>query len=187
MLYFKLSFLQGFRSAFINSVFSFFCCNCSSESRSKSRIQTVRECSLQIVIIIIIIIIITIIIAKAIYLTNRLQFSMVYTLRGCMFTWHWGNFRPEASSLRFPLMVLHLFTWYHHAGTSHSSVSSPRLLQHGENFTPVQNLPTVSSKRETTTCRGVKSVCRWTGTGSACLMFAILNHTYFIHMKCTLK
>ena len=45
-LYFKLSFLEGFRSAFINSVFSFFCCNCSSESRSKSRIQTVRECSL---------------------------------------------------------------------------------------------------------------------------------------------
>ena len=104
-----------------------------------------------------------------------------------MFTWHWGNFRPEASSLWFPLMALHLFTWYHHAGTSHSSVSSPRSLQHGENFTPVQNLPTVSSKRETTTCCGVKSVCRWTGTGSACLMFAILNHTYFIHMKCTLK
>ena len=46
LLFFKLSFLEGFRSAFINSVFSFFCCNCSSESRSKRRIQTVRECSL---------------------------------------------------------------------------------------------------------------------------------------------
>ena len=46
-LYFKLSFLEGFRSPFINSVFSFFCCNCSSESRRKSRIQTVRECFLQ--------------------------------------------------------------------------------------------------------------------------------------------
>ena len=47
LLYFKLSSLEGFRSAFINSVFSFFCCNCSSESRSKSQIQTVRECFLQ--------------------------------------------------------------------------------------------------------------------------------------------
>ena len=37
LLCFKLSFLEGFRSSFINSVFSFFCCN-SSESRSKSRI-----------------------------------------------------------------------------------------------------------------------------------------------------
>ena len=45
LLYFKLSFLEGFRSAFLNSVFSFFFCycNCSSESRSKSPIQTVRE------------------------------------------------------------------------------------------------------------------------------------------------
>ena len=38
LLCFKLSFLEGFRSSFINSVFSCFCCNCSSESRSKSRI-----------------------------------------------------------------------------------------------------------------------------------------------------
>ena len=106
---------------------------------------------------------------------------MVYTLRGCMFTWRWGNFRPEASSLRFPLMVLHLFTWYHHAGTSHFSVRSPWLLQYGENFTLVQNLATVSSKRETTTRCGVKSVCRWTRTGSACLMFAILNHIFYSH------
>ena len=32
--------------------------------------------------------------------------------------------------------------------------------------------------KEPTTCVGVKSVCGWTGTGSACVMFAILKHTY---------
>ena len=31
-----------------------------------------------------------------------------------VFTWHRGDFRPGASSLRFPLMALYLFTWYHH-------------------------------------------------------------------------
>ena len=31
-----------------------------------------------------------------------------------MFTWHRGDFHPGASSLRFPLMALYLFTWYHH-------------------------------------------------------------------------
>ena len=40
-----------------------------------------------------------------------------------------GDFRPGASSLRFPLKALHLFTWYHHkmsyAGVSHPGVSSP--------------------------------------------------------------
>ena len=51
------------------------------------------------------------------------------------------------------------------------------VLAPGENFTPVQNLAAVSCKRETTTRFGVKSVCRKTGTGSACVMFAILNHT----------
>ena len=33
------------------------------------------------------------------------------------------------------------------------------------------------SKCKTTTHFGVKSVCRWTGMGSACEMIAILNHT----------
>ena len=32
-------------------------------------------------------------------------------------------------------------------------------------------------KCKTTTHVGVKSVCRWTGMGSACTMIAILNHT----------
>ena len=41
----------------------------------------------------------------------------------------------------------------------------------------VRNLATVSCKRETTTRFGVKSIYRSTGTGSACVMFAILNHT----------
>ena len=64
-----------------------------------------------------------------------------------------------------------------HAGATHPSVSSLRLLYRGENFTPVRNLATVSCKRETTTRLGVKSVCRWTGSGSECVVFAILNHT----------
>ena len=44
-------------------------------------------------------------------------------------------------------------------------------------------------KCKTTTHIGVKSVCRWTGMGSACKMIAILNHTciYFINMKCIFK
>ena len=29
-----------------------------------------------------------------------------------LFTWHRGDFRAGVSSLRFPLMALHLFTWY---------------------------------------------------------------------------
>ena len=69
-----------------------------------------------------------------------------------VFTWHRGDFRPGASSLRFPLMALYLFTWYHHkVGASHPGVSAPRFLYRGENFTPVWNLAAVSCKRETTT------------------------------------
>ena len=64
-----------------------------------------------------------------------------------------------------------------HTGARHPSVSSPRLLYLGENFTPVRDFATVSCKRETTTHFGVKSICRWTGTGSACVIFAILNRT----------
>ena len=56
-------------------------------------------------------------------------------------------------------------------------VSSPLFLYRGENFTPVRNLATVSCKRETTTRFGVKSVCRQTKTGSACIMSPILNQT----------
>ena len=67
-----------------------------------------------------------------------------------------------------------------HASTSHPGVSSPQLLHQGENFTLVGNLATVSCKRETTRDFGGKSVCWWTGMGSACLMVAILNHTYIL-------
>ena len=97
-----------------------------------------------------------------------------------VFSWHRGDFRAGARSLRFPLMAQHLFTWYRHKmlslASSHPGVSSPRLLYRGENFTPVLNLATVSCKSETTRRFGVKSVCWWTGKGSACVMFAILNH-----------
>ena len=48
LLYFKLFFGRfSVRVSLIQYYFPFFCCNCFSESRSKSRIQTVRECSLQ--------------------------------------------------------------------------------------------------------------------------------------------
>ena len=77
-------------------------------------------------------------------------------------------------------------TWYHHKMSCQRE--SPRLLYRGENFTPVRNLATVSCKRETTTLFGVKLVCGKTGTGSAWVTFAILNHAcIFINMKCTFK
>ena len=96
-------------------------------------------------------------------------------------TWHRDDFRAGASSLRFPLMALYLFTWYHHKMSCRCE--SPR-----RKFTPVtvpeleihsvQNFATVSCKHQTTTCFGVKSVCRWTGSaGSAYVIFAILNRT----------
>ena len=97
--------------------------------------------------------------------------------RGCFYckgviTWHQGDFRACASSLRFPLMALYLFTRYHH------NMSCRRKLPWREFIpeTPVR-IATLSCKRETTTRFGVKSVCRWTGTGSAYVRFAILNRT----------
>ena len=90
-------------------------------------------------------------IIKSILRRTRVQ------LRGC---WH----DTGASSLRFPLMALVI--WLHdtttkcRAGASHPGVSPPRLLYRGEKFTSVRNLVSVSCKRETTTCFGVKSVCR---------------------------
>ena len=48
-----------------------------------------------------------------------------------VFTWHRGDFRAGASSLRFPLRALYLLSWYHHktkrhAGASYPGVSSSR-------------------------------------------------------------
>ena len=91
-----------------------------------------------------------------------------------------ATFAPErvhSGSLSWPYICLHDTTTKCHAGASHPGVSSPRLLYRGENFTPVRNRATVSCKRETTTRFGVTSVSRETGTGSACVMFANLNHT----------
>ena len=100
-------------------------------------------------------------------------------VRGCLHD-PGATFAPErvhSGSLSWLYICLHDTTTKCHAGASHPGVSSPRLLYRGENFTPVRNLATVSSKRETTTRFGVNSVCRWPGTGSACVMFAILNRT----------
>ena len=85
--------------------------------------------------------------------------------------------RVHSCSLSWLYICLHDTTTKPHAGASHPGVSSPRLLYRSENFTPVRNLATVSSKRETNTRFGVNSICRWPGTGSACVMFAILNRT----------
>ena len=74
-----------------------------------------------------------------------------------VFTWRRG------SSLRFPLMALYSFTWYHHkchAGANRPGVSSPRLSHRGENFTPVGDFATVSCKREKSIRSGGESVCR---------------------------
>ena len=85
--------------------------------------------------------------------------------------------RVHSGSLSWLYICLHDTTTKFHAGASHPGVSSPLFLYQGENFTSVRNLATVSCKRETTTRFGVKSVCRQTGTGSACAMFPILNPT----------
>ena len=82
------------------------------------------------------------------------------SVRGCLHDTG-VDFRPGASSLQFPLMALYLFTWYHHKMSRQRQ--SPRrdmYLYRGKNFTPVRNLATVSSKRETPTCFGVKLFCR---------------------------
>ena len=58
------------------------------------------------------------------------------------------------------------------AGSSHTGVSSPRLLHRSENFTPVRNFVTLLiCELETTPRFGVKSVCRSTGTCSTCVVF----------------
>ena len=69
-------------------------------------------------------------------------------LRG-VFTWQRGEFQAGASSLRFPLMALYLFTWYHHK-------MSYRCESHRREFTPVRNFATVSCKRKTTTRSAVR-------------------------------
>ena len=84
--------------------------------------------------------------------------------KGCLHDTGVRDFRAGASSLRFPLMALYLFTWYHHKMScrreSPRRELTPRLLYWGENFTSVRNLATVSCKGEATTRFGVKSVCR---------------------------
>ena len=114
------------------------------------------------------------------------NFVLVYLplsiYRGCLHDTG-ATFAPKrvhSGSLSWLYICLHDTTTKCYAGASHPGVSSPRLLYRGENFAPVRKLATVSCKRKTNTRFGVKSVCRWTGTGSACVMFAILNHTYIL-------
>ena len=69
--------------------------------RHNSIQHTLKRTFQVITCIIVIIIIIIIIIVKAIYLTNRPQFSMVYTLRRCLHdtgaTFAWSKFTPVPS------------------------------------------------------------------------------------------
>ena len=81
--------------------------------------------------------------------------------------------RVHSHSLSWFHICLHDTTTKCHASASHPGVSSPRFFYRGENFPTVRNFATISCKREVTTRFGLKSVCRWTGTGSACEMFAI--------------
>ena len=85
--------------------------------------------------------------------------------------------RVHSGSISWLYICLHDTTTTCHASASHPGVSSSRLLYRSENFTPVRNIATLSCKRETSPRFGVKSVCRWTGTGSAFVRFAILNRT----------
>ena len=114
------------------------------------------------------------------FLFQSLHFSVTRRhIRGCLHDTG-ATFTPErvhSGSLSWLYICLHDTTTKCYAGASHPGVSSPRFLYGGENFTPVRNLATVSYKRETTTRFGVKSVCQSTGTGSACVMFPILNQT----------
>ena len=113
---------------------------------------------------------------------NNLPVFFTRILRGCLHDTG-ATFAPQrvhSGSLSWLYICLHDTTTNCHAGASHPGVSSLRLLYRGENFTPVRNLATVSCKRETTTRFVVKSVCQWTGTGSACVMCVILNHTYIL-------
>ena len=116
------------------------------------------------------------------YNISKIHISWPTTYWGCLHATV-VTFAPEqvhSGSLSRLYICLHDTTTKCHAGASHPSVSSPQLLLRGENFTPVRNLATVSCKCETTTRFGGKSVCRWTETGSACVMFAILNHMYIL-------
>ena len=79
-----------------------------------------------------------------------------------------GRLSPRSKSLRFPLVALYLFTCYHDHKMS-CRREAPRFLYRGENFTSVRNLAAVSCKHETTNRFGVKSDCRQTGTGGACV------------------
>ena len=83
----------------------------------------------------------------------------------------------HSGSLSWLSICLHDTITKCHAGTSHSGVSSPWLLYWSKNYTLVQNFTMVSCKRKMTTSFSVKSVCWWTGMGSSCIMFVILNCT----------
>ena len=100
-------------------------------------------------------------------------------LRGCLHDTG-ATFAPgqvHSGSLSWLYICLHDTTTKCHAGASRPGVSSPRLSHRGENFTSVRDYAMVSCKRKTSTRSGGKSVCRQTGMSSACVMFAILNHT----------
>ena len=113
------------------------------------------------------------------------HFTQSFHPRGCLHDTEatFSKERVHSSSLPWLYICLHDTTTKCHAGASHPGVSSPRLLYRSENFTPVRNLATVSNAK-----RPHVSVWHWsagkTGTGSACVTFAILNHTCILSTWC---
>ena len=115
-------------------------------------------------------------------LIDQYRYIEIQCFRGCLHDTG-ATFAPEQvhfGSLSWLYICLHDTTTNCPAGVSHPGVSSPQLLYWGENFTPVWNLAMVSWKHKTATRFSVKSVFRSTGMGSACVMFATLNHTYIL-------
>ena len=94
--------------------------------------------------------------------TAELFQILIGTLRGCLHDTR-GTFAPElvhSGSLSWLYIYLHDTTTKCHAGTSHPSMSSQRLLCGGENFTPVRNLAMVSCRRKTTQSFGGYLSCQ---------------------------
>ena len=93
------------------------------------------------------------------------------------------NFRAGASSLRFSLQTLYLFTWYHHKMSywheSPQSAFYPVTLYWSENFTPGWNMY-VNAKQ--------LPILVWNqSAGGLEWVTYFESHMYFINMKCIFK
>ena len=114
-------------------------------------------------------------------LFKLLDFNYIETLEcgGCLHGHRGDIYLCQCKSTLVPfhgsVFCFHGATTKCHAGTSHTGMSSPRLLYWSENLTPVRNFATVSCKLEMTTRFGVKLVCWLTG------MCGSKNYPYLPH------